>query len=159
MTAAPQVWGIATAPTRGTRVSTVLRGCRAAASVLVVTVTVLLGSAGTVMASTSSASADILGISGSVQNWICGIVNPAEPWEGAGDGPESWMSNRNLAGAKQIPTIHVDAAGQAFTAVAPATDVIPDTMDQLPALPPGHTDNKLVDRYAQWTGRTWHVGT
>ena len=137
MTRAPQVWGIATAPTAGTRVSTVLRGCRAAASVLVVTVTVLLGAAGTVMASTSSANADILGISGSVQDWICGIVNPAEPWEAVGDGPESWMSNRNLAGAKQIPPIHVDAAGQAFTAVAPATDVIPDTMDQLPALPPG----------------------
>ena len=68
MTPAPQVWGIATAPTRGTRVSTVLRGCRAAASVLVVTVTVLLGAAGTVMASTNSANADILGISGSVQD-------------------------------------------------------------------------------------------
>jgi len=137
VTRAPQVWGIATAPTRGTRVSTVLRGCRAAASLLVVTVTVLLGAAGTVMASTSSANADILGISGSVQDWICGIVNPAEPWEAVGDGPESWMSNRNLAGAKQIPPIHVDAAGQAFSTVQPATDVIPDTMDQLPALPPG----------------------
>ena len=99
MTPATQVWGIATAPTRGTRVSTVLRGCRAAASLLVVTVTVLLGAAGTVMAATSSANADILGISGSVQDWVCGIVNPAEPWEGVGDGPESWMSNRNLAGA------------------------------------------------------------
>ncbi|HEY5114103.1 MAG TPA: hypothetical protein VIJ00_01125 [Nakamurella sp.] len=137
MTAAPQVWGVATASTLGTRVSAVLRGCRAAASMLVVTVTVLLGAAGTVMASTGSAHADILGISGSVQDWICGIVNPAEPWEGVGDGPESWMSNRNLAGAKQVPAIHVDAAGQAFTAAAPATDVIPDTMDQLSALPPG----------------------
>ena len=47
------------------------------------------------------------------------------------------MSNRNLAGAKQVAPIQVDAAGQAFTAAAPATDVIPDTMDQLPALPPG----------------------
>ena len=99
--------------------------------------TVLLGAAGTVMASTSSANADILGISGSVQDWICGIVNPSEPWEGVGDGPESWMSNRNLAGAKQIAPIQVDATGQAFTAAAPATDVVPDTMDQLPALPPG----------------------
>ena len=71
------------------------------------------------MASTSSANADILGISGSVQDWICGIVNPSEPWEGVGDGPESWMSNRNLAGAKQIAPIQVDAAGQAFTAAAP----------------------------------------
>jgi hypothetical protein len=47
------------------------------------------------------------------------------------------MSNRNLAGAKQVAPIHVDAAGQAFSAAAPATDVVPDTMDQLPALPPG----------------------
>ncbi len=47
------------------------------------------------------------------------------------------MSNRNLAGAKQVAPIQVDAAGQAFTAVAPATAVVPDTMDQLPALPPG----------------------
>ena len=45
---------------------------------------------------------DVLGISESVQNWVCGIVNPSEPWEGVGDGPESWMSNRNLAGAKQV---------------------------------------------------------
>ena len=112
-------------------------GLSGSGSLLVVTVTVLLGAAGTVMASTSSANADILGISGSVQDWICGIVNPAEPWEAVGDGPESWMSNRNLAGAKQIPPIHVDAAGQAFSTVQPATDVIPDTMDQLPALPPG----------------------
>ncbi len=104
---------------------------------LVVTVTVLLGAAGTMMASTSSASADVLGISDSVQDWICGIVNPTEPWEGVGDGPESWMSNRNLAGARQIPAIQVDAAGRAFSPVAPATDVIPDTMDKLPALPPG----------------------
>ncbi|HEY4991015.1 MAG TPA: hypothetical protein VII33_02915, partial [Nakamurella sp.] len=137
MTPAPQVWGIATTPTRGTQAPTVLRVLRAAASTLVVTVTVLLGAAGTIMASTSSANADILGISESVQDWICGIVNPTEPWEGVGDGPESWMSNRNLAGAKQVAPIHVDAAGQAFSAAAPATDVIPDTMDQLPALPPG----------------------
>ena len=137
MTPAPQVWGIATTPTRGTQVPTVLRVLRAAASTLVVTVTVLLGAAGTVMASTGSANADILGISDSVQDWICGIVNPTEPWEGVGDGPESWMSNRNLVGAKQVAPIHVDAAGQAFSTVQPATDVVPDTMDQLPALPPG----------------------
>ena len=137
ITPAPQVWGIAVTPTRSTRVSTALRRIRVAASALVVAGSVLLGAAGTVMASTSSANADILGISGSVQDWICGIVNPREPWEGVGDGPESWMSNRNLAGAEQIAPIHVDAAGQAFTAVAPAADVIPATMDQLPALPPG----------------------
>ena len=119
VTPAPQVWGIATAPTRDTRVATGLRGLRTAGSVLVVTVTVLLGAAGTVMASTSSANADILGISGSVQDWICGIVNPSEPWEGVGDGPESWMSNRNLAGAKQIAPIQVDATGQAFSAAPP----------------------------------------
>ena len=79
----------------------------------------------------------MLGISGSVQDWICGIVNPSEPWEAVGDGPESWMSNRNLAGAKQIAPIQVDSTGQAFTAAQPATAVVPDTMDQLPALPPG----------------------
>ena len=134
MTPAPQVWGVATGHTSS---ATALRGLRTFGSTLVVTVTVLLGVAGTFMASTSSANADILGISGSVQDWICGIVNPSEPWEGVGDGPESWMSNRNLAAAKQVAPIHVDAAGQAFSAVAPATDVIPDTMDQLPALPPG----------------------
>jgi hypothetical protein len=132
-----RVWGIVTAPTRAGTCAAVLRGLRAAGMLLVVTVTVLLGAAGTVMASTSSANADILGISGSVQDWICGIVNPTEPWEGVGDGPESWLSNRNLAGAKQVAPVHVDAAGQAFTAAAPATAVIPDTMDQLPALPPG----------------------
>ena len=134
MTPAASLWGTATAPTP---VVTLLRGLRAVASALVVTVTVLLGAAGALMASTSSANADILGISGSVQEWVCGIVNPAEPWEGVGDGPESWMSNRNLAGAKQIPVIQVDAAGRAFSPVAPATAVVPDTMDQLPALPPG----------------------
>ena len=95
--------------------------------------TVLLGAAVTMTASTSSASADVLGISDFVQDRICGIVNPAEPWEGVGDGPESWMSNRNLAGAKQIPVIQVDAAGRAFSPVAPATDVIPDTMEKLRA--------------------------
>ena len=89
------------------------------------------------MASTSTASADVLGISESVQDWICGIVNPTEPWEGVGDGPESWMSNRNLAGAQQVAPIRVDATGQAYTAVQPATAVVPDTMDQLPALPAG----------------------
>jgi len=137
MTPAPQVWGLAVIPTRRTLAGRLLRCLRTAATALAVTVTILLGVAASFMASTTSANADILGISGSVQDWICGIVNPTEPWEGVGDGPESWMSNRNLAGAKQVAPVHVDADGQAFTAVAPTTDVIPDTMDQLPALPPG----------------------
>ena len=133
----PRGWGIAVTSTRHTRIRTALRRLRMCLSSLVVTTAVLLGAAGTFMASTSTANADILGISGSVQDWICGIVNPSEPWEGVGDGPESWMSNRNLAGARQIAPIQVDATGQAFSAAPPATDVIPDTMDQLPALPPG----------------------
>ena len=72
----PQVWGVAVTPTRRTRASRILRCVRTAASTLAVTVTILLGVAATFMASTTSANADILGISGSVQDWICGIVNP-----------------------------------------------------------------------------------
>ena len=65
MTAGPHVWGIATTPTRRSRIRGVLRSLRTAGSVLAVSVTVLLGAAGTFMASTTSANADILGISGS----------------------------------------------------------------------------------------------
>src|SRR6195952_6153494 len=124
MTPAPQVWGVAVTPTRRTLAGRILRCLRTAATTLAVTVTILLGVAGTFMASTTSANADILGISGSVQDWICGIVNASEPWEGVGDGPESWMSNRNLAGAKQVTSIQVDSTGQAYSAVAPAVDVV-----------------------------------
>ena len=135
----PVVWGIAVAssPARCARVTA--RWVRRGVAAAVVTVTVLLGVAGTVMASTSSAHADILGVSDTVQDWICGVVSPDEPWQGVGDGPESWMSNRNLAGARQIPAASSadPSSGQMFTPAQQGAVVVPDTMDQLPALPPG----------------------
>ena len=46
----------------------------------------LLGLAGTTLASTSTANADIFGVSDAVEDWICGIVSPNETWESVGEG-------------------------------------------------------------------------
>ena len=133
----PGPWGVAAAPTRRRLTRSAARAARAVRVVVAGVATVMLGLAGAVLASTSSAHADVLGMSDSVQQWVCGIVNPSEPWEGVGDGPESWMSNRNLVGAKQVAPTLVDVSGQSYSRTAPVTDVVPDTMDQLPALPAG----------------------
>jgi len=130
-------WGVVTTRTAHRAHQLAGRVWRAAVTLVVGIIATLLGLAGSVMASTSSADADVLGISDSVQNWVCGIVNPTEPWEGVGDGPESWMSNRNLVGAKQVVPTLVDVSGQSYARTALTTDTVPDTMDQLPALPAG----------------------
>src|SRR6478735_4335453 len=145
-------WGVMMARTPRRLIRRAARIGRTVTVLVVGVVAVMLGLAGSVLASTNSASADVLGISESVQNWVCGIVNPSEPWEGVGDGPESWMSNRNLVGAKQIAPTRVNVSGQSYARTAPTTDVVPDTMDQLPALPAG---NYTLYEVAGLRGLSW----
>lgn len=94
-----------------------------------------LGIAGVGMSSTSPAHADIFGISDAVQDWLCGVVAPEEPWEGVGDGPEAWLSNHNLAKVSEAPVVQVSGDGTATT--VPGRPGVPDTVDQLRALPKG----------------------
>lgn len=131
-------WGVVMARTPHRLIRRAVRVGRTVTGLVVGVVAGLLSLAGSVLASTSTANADVLGISDSVQEWVCAIVNPSEPWEGVGDGPESWMSNRNLVGAKQVAPTLVDVTGQSYARTAPTAEVVPDTMDQLPALPAGH---------------------
>jgi len=103
------------------------------------------------MASTSPARADILGVSGTIQDWICGIVSPEEPWQGVGDGPESWMSNRNLADIKPAAVKVVSAHGDITTVPAP-NDIPPTGMDQLSSIPAG---NYTLYEVAGLRGLSW----
>ena len=136
-TSTAAAWGIAV-PTRRRLLTAITRTARRLVAAVMLGAVLLLGGTVALLAPTSSpAHADILGISSSVQDWICGFVNPSEPWGALGDGPESWLSNLNLAQARQVPVLHVDSAGSTFSAATPPSTGIPQYMDQLPALPAG----------------------
>ena len=135
---AHHVWGVTVAGDRRRWIRVIARRLRGAVTAGLVTVTILLGSAGTLMASTSSAHADILGVSDTVQDWICGIVSPNEPWEAVGEARKAGCPTATSPARNRSRSRHADpTTGLMFTTVAQATDVVPDTMDQLPALPAG----------------------
>lgn len=146
-----RTWGIAR-PRPVTLRRAAGRLIRRTVTVAGVALIILMGVSGTVLATTSSAHADIFGVSDEVEDWICGIVAPNEPWEGVGDGPESLISNRNLAQVKPVAAITVTATGQQVVQ-DPATDTAPDTMDAVIALPAGH-DYTLYE-IAGLRGLTW----
>ena len=131
-----QCWGIARRRTLHVLIRPLTRHLSAMAAALITTAALLLGLAGTTVASTSTANADIFGVSDAVEDWICGIVSPTEPWETVGDGPESLISNRNLAGFTPPPTIVVTAAGERITRDQVSTEA-PASMVDVPALPAG----------------------
>lgn len=145
------MWGIAR-PRPLTARHTATRLVRRTLTMAGIVLITLLGLTGTVLASTGTAHADIFGVSDTVEEWICGIVTPNEPWESVGDGPESLISNRNLAQVKPVATISVTAAGEQVTK-NPATDAVPDTMDQVTALPAGRT--YTLYEIAGLRGLTW----
>lgn len=124
---------------RSRRTRLVRRGTRlgrriAAAATAAMTLTFAF--AGLVMTTTSPARADIFGISDTVQEWICGMVSPAEPWESVGDGPESWLSNRNLGQIERQAPKTLTADGS--ISVDGETPVsAPTDMDQILAAPAG----------------------
>lgn len=98
--------------------------------------TVAFALSGLLMTTTSPASADIFGIGDTVQEWICGMVRPTEPWESVGDGPESWLSNRNLGQIERQPPKTLTADGS--ISVDGETPVAaPSDMDQILAMPDG----------------------
>lgn len=100
--------------------------------------TVALTLSGLLMTMTSPAHADLFGISDTVQEWICGMVRPDEPWESVGDGPESWLSNRNLG--QFVPALPKTlSADGTINTYGPPTEnpTAPEDMDQIRALPAG----------------------
>ena len=129
-------WGMTLDSSRERWTGSARRRVPAAAAAAALLLEMLLGIAGATVASSSPAQADVLGISSTVQDWICGIVAPSEPWEGVGDGPESWMSNLNLAKVKPAPAKVVDTKGTIHLTPASST-LAPSTMDQLTSVPPG----------------------
>lgn len=113
------------------------RIARQLTATVAIAVTLFLGAVATALASSAPAHADIFGVSDAVEDWLCGIVAPDEPWEGVGSGPEALISNRNLAGARPTATTAVTSDGQLVSTAPVNPDVVPDTMDELPALPEG----------------------
>lgn len=129
-------WGIARRRTALVLTHLMIRHLSAAAAAIATAAALLLGLAGATIASTSTANADIFGVSDAVEDWICGIVSPTEPWESVGDGPESLISNVNLARFVPPPTIVVTAAGERITRDQASTEA-PVSMVDVPALPAG----------------------
>ena len=147
-------WGITVTTTGIARWRPRLRRAVVAALTSVaLSVAILLSLAGVTMASTSPARADIFGVSDAVQAWLCGIVSPSEPWEGVGDGPESWMSNRNLAGIKPAPVKYAAVGPTSATiTTSPASLTAPTEMNQIKSLPTG---NYTLYEVAGLRGLTW----
>jgi hypothetical protein len=145
------VWGITVGSRHRRWRGSIRRGVPATFAAAALLLGLLLGLSSTAMASTSPARADILGISSTVQDWICGIVSPEEPWEGVGDGPESWMSNRNLANIKPA-AVKVVSADSTISTVPAASETPPDTMDQLSSIPAG---NYTLYEVAGLRGLSW----
>lgn len=103
---------------------------------LTVALAALLGTAGIGLSATSPARADIFGISDAVQDWLCGVVAPDEPWEAVGNGPEGWLPNHNLAQVSEAPVAKVTGKAAVVT-TTPGRPGVPDTVDELQALPKG----------------------
>lgn len=113
---------------------------RAAALLLMITTTALI-LAGPAVAASTDARADFLGIGDAVEDMICGLVDPEEPWEGVGDGPEGWLANRNLTGVGAITPPRIAFNGRDVTvdttSVGKPIEPSPDTMDKISGLPGG----------------------
>jgi hypothetical protein len=111
------------------------RGAVYLVAALTMALAAFLGVAGVGLSNTGTAHADIFGISDAVQDWLCGVVAPDESWEAVGDGPESLLANHNLAQVSEAPVVQVDGKGALTT--TPGRPGVPDTMDELRALPKG----------------------
>lgn len=135
-TITPAVWGVSIHQRRTRVAGTTRRVFPIVATNVLLLFVVLLGGSGIAVASAGDARADFLGIGEAVEDWLCGVVQPTEPWEAVGDGPESWMSNRNLAGVTE-PDLLQAAADGTLTSVPATQTTPPATMDQLRALPDG----------------------
>lgn len=139
MTVEPELqfsWGVTITSRRAIITGTLRRGTYQSATSAVLLLAVILGGSGITVASAGTARADFLGIGAAVEDWLCGVVQPTEPWEAVGDGPESWMSNRNLVGAIEPSILTVGSDG-AMVSTPSGQTTAPDTVDQLRALPPG----------------------
>ena len=152
-TAPPPEWGVTLTCRRRVVTRAALSKSRTLFGAVAVVLAIALGALGTVTASTAPARADIFGISDAVQDWLCGISRPTEPWEAVGDGPESWMANKNLTGAVPPAQLIAAADGVSTAAVAgSATTTAPATMDQVRALPAG---NYTLYEVAGLRGLSW----
>lgn len=88
---------------------------RPAGALLTGLTAIVLALFGSATAGAAPARADIFGIGGAIsdtiEDWICSIVAPSEPWEPVGSGPESWLSNKNLGGLTPIDPVKVMTVG------------------------------------------------
>ncbi len=136
-------WGVTVVRTPAQRRSAAAartgRGGAYLVGALAVILAAFLGMAGIGLSNTGTAHADIFGISDAVEDWLCGVVAPDEPWEAVGDGPESWLANHNLARVSEAPVAQVTFPGDGKVTVTtgPGRAGVPDTTDQLRALPKG----------------------
>jgi len=131
-------WGVTVLRSRTPVRRAVARAGRGAVylvAALTMVLAAFLGVAGVGLSNTGTAHADIFGISSAVEDWLCGVVAPDEPWEAVGDGPESWLANHNLARVSEAPGVQLDGKGALTT--TPGRPGVPDTMDDLRALPKG----------------------
>lgn len=122
---------------------------RPAGTLLIGLTAIILALFGSATAGATPARADIFGIGGAigdtVEDWICSIVAPSEPWEPVGSGPESWLSNKNLGGLTPIDPVKVMSIGpdgnkQPVLLVPAGTNLgvpkpAPSTMDAIAGIP------------------------